>query len=134
MGLKVPPNVRLHFNVDHGKANNILGFSRFMVLPLAGSDVPCGHVTLVAAMYLKKAMVITNSMGVADYVQDQVNSLLVPVADPDTLAERIRELWINPQRAQQLGMAGYRFALASCSEQQIIDHLREVLVAYGLPA
>jgi hypothetical protein len=54
-GLKVPPNVRLHFNIPNGHANNILAYSRFMVLPLVGSDVPCGHVTLVAAMYLKKA-------------------------------------------------------------------------------
>ena len=37
-------------------------------------------------MYLKKAMVITNSLGVSDYVQDGVNSLLVPVGDADALA------------------------------------------------
>ena len=133
-GLKVPPNVRLHSNVSHGKANNILAFSKFMVLPLAGSDVPCGHVTLVAAMYLKKAVIITNSLGVADYVADGVNSLLVPVADPDVLAQRIRELWTDPRRAEQLGMAGHDFALTNCSEKQIIDHLRQVLLAYGLPA
>ena len=133
-GLKVPRNVRLHFNVGLGKANNILAFSRFMVLPLAGSDVPCGHVTLVAAMYLKKAMVITNSLGVADYVEDGGNSLLVPVADVDALALRIRGLWNDPGRAQQLGTAGYEFAISKCSEEQIIHHLRQVLLAYGLPA
>jgi glycosyltransferase involved in cell wall biosynthesis len=133
-GLKVPRNVRLHFNVGLGKANNILAFSRFMVLPLAGSDVPCGHVTLVAAMYLKKAMVITNSLGVADYVEDGGNSLLVPVADVDALALRIRGLWNDPRRAQQLGTAGYEFAISKCSDEQIIHHLRQVLLAYGLPA
>ena len=132
-GLKVPPNVHLHFNVPRGRANNILAFSRFTVLPLVGSEVPCGHVTLVAAMHLKKAMVVTNSAGVADYVFEGVNSLLVPVGDVDALATRIRELWADPARADQLGAAGLAFAKAKCSEQPIIDHLRLVLASYGLP-
>jgi glycosyltransferase involved in cell wall biosynthesis len=132
-GLRVPPNVRLHHLIPNGKANNILAFSRFMVLPLAGTDVPCGHVTAVAAMYLKKALVITNSQGVSDYVQDGFNSLLVPVGDAAVLAERIRALWNDPQRADQFGTAGLAFARANCSEQQIIGHLRTVLQEYGLP-
>jgi glycosyltransferase involved in cell wall biosynthesis len=133
-GLKVPPNVRLHFNIPNGHANNILAYSRFMVLPLAGSDVPCGHVTLVAAMFLKKAMIISNSMGVSDYVDHGVNSLSVPVGDVDALALRIRELWDDPRRSRQLGEAGHSFATRNCSENSIINHLKKVLLDYGLPA
>ena len=47
-------------------------------------------------MHLGKAMIISNSQGVSDYVQDGVNSLLVPVGDPTALAARIRELWNDP--------------------------------------
>ncbi len=132
-GLTVPPNVRIHFNIPRGQAGNILAFSRFMVLPLAGSEVPCGHVTLVAAMYLKKAMIITNSKGVSDYVEDGVNSLLVPVADVEALAMRIRELWNAPARAEQMGIAGCEFATKNCSEEQTIDHVRRILHEFGLP-
>ena len=39
-GLDVPSNVRLHFNLPVGRTNNILKFSRFMVLPLAGWKFP----------------------------------------------------------------------------------------------
>jgi glycosyltransferase involved in cell wall biosynthesis len=132
-GLEVPPNVRLHFNVPSGRANNILAFSRFMVLPLAGSDVPCGHVTLVAAMHLKKAMIISNSLGVSDYAQDGVNCLLVPVGDAAALAFRIRELWNDPPRAERMGAAGHSFASVNCSEEKILNHLKRVLRDFGLP-
>ena len=132
-GLEVPPNVRLHFNVPVGRANNILAFSRFMVLPLAGSEVPCGHVTLVAAMHLKKAMIITNSLGVSDYIQNGVNSLLVPVGDPTALAARIRELWNDPGRSERMGDAGQSFAAVNCSEEHVVSHLRRVLLDFGLP-
>jgi glycosyltransferase involved in cell wall biosynthesis len=132
-GLEVPPNVRLHFNLPIGRTNNILAFSRFMVLPLAGSQVPCGHVTLVAAMHLKKAMIISNSQGVSDYVQDGVNSLLVPVGDATALASRIRELWNDPGRCERMAAAGQGFAAVNCSEEPIVNHLRRVLLDFGLP-
>lgn len=133
-GLKVPTNVRFHFNVPRGRTNNIVAFSRFMVLPLTGTKVPCGHVTLVAAMHLKKAMIISDSLGVSDYVQDGVNSLLVPVGDPTALASRIRELWNDPERAERIAAAGQTFAAVNCSEDQIVNHLRQVLIDFGLPA
>ena len=44
--------MRLHVAIPYPRAMNILQHSRFMVLPLKGSAVPCGHVTLVAAMLL----------------------------------------------------------------------------------
>jgi glycosyltransferase involved in cell wall biosynthesis len=132
-GLKVPPNVQVQSNVPRDVANNILAYSRFTVLPLAGADVPCGHVTLVAAMYLKKAMIVTRSSGVADYVHEDVNGLLVPAGDVDALAALIRDLWNDPSRCERLGSGGRAFAQAHCSEAQMIEHLKRVLLAYGLP-
>jgi glycosyltransferase involved in cell wall biosynthesis len=133
-GLTIPANIRLHFNIPSGWANNILAHSRFMVLPLSAQDVPCGHVTLVAAMHLRKAMIISRSMGVSDYVQDGVNSLCVPVGDADALAQRIGELWNNRRLADELADAGHAFALRNCSEDSIKSHLKKVLLDYGLPA
>ncbi len=132
-GLRVPPNVRLHYLIPAGRANNILKFSRFTVIPLTGEDVNCGHVTMVSAMYLKKAMVITNSLGISDYVHDGVNGLLVPAGDPDAMAKQIHDLWNDTRRADQLGAAGFAFARANCTEKHIIDHLKKVLMEYGLP-
>ncbi len=133
-GLTVPANVRLHFNIPSARANNILAHSRFMVLPLSAQDVPCGHVTLVAAMHLRKAMIISRSTGVSDYVQDGVNGLCVPVGDADALAQRIGELWSNRRLACELADAGHAFALRNCSEDSIKSHLRKILRDYGLPA
>ena len=53
IGLDIPENVIVHRNLPLSATMNILGHSRLMALPLVGSDVPCGHVTLVAAMHLE---------------------------------------------------------------------------------
>ena len=70
----------------------VLYHSRFMVLPLINSKVPCGHVTIVAAMHLGKAMVVTSSSGVADYVTDDENAVTVPPNDVDAMASAIQRL------------------------------------------
>lgn len=133
-GLSPPSNVSLHFNVSKGTANNILKFSRFMVLPLDSSQVPCGHVTLVAAMFLGRAMIVSGSAGVADYVRDDENALLTPVGDAAALAQRIRALWEDPARRDRMGAAGLAFAREHCSEASVMAHLRRVLTDFGLPS
>ena len=130
--LIVPPNVRLRVNLPPGDANNILRFSRFMVLPLIGSEVPCGHVTIVAAMRMSKAFIITASRGVQDYVQDGVNCLTHDANSVDSLAARIRELWDQPQRCTMIGQNGRRFAEEYCSEESIKYHLDRVLKEFGV--
>ena len=122
----------MHVDRPLGEANNIIKFSRFMVLPLAGSDVPCGHVTLVTAMFLGRAMVITNSSGVDDYIQEDVNALTCEAKSPEALAARIRALWNDPERSARLGAGGRRFAETHCTEASMKENLDRVLREFGV--
>jgi len=130
--LSIPPNVKVMVNIDEAHAMNILKYSRFMVLPLKGSEVPCGHVTLVAAMHLGKAFVITNSSGVSDYVFHNYNGVTCEPFAPDALAEAIRTLWNDAARCQQLGKNGRQFAEEHCSEELGPKHLQHLLFRENL--
>jgi glycosyltransferase involved in cell wall biosynthesis len=132
IGLDPPGNVHVFTNIPYTDAMNVLAHSEFMVLPLASSEVPCGHVTLVAAMHLGKAFVITNSQGVADYVKHGENALAVPHADSGALAQAIEELWGAPERARTMGHRGLEFAQQFCSEARAVRHLRSTLVELGV--
>jgi glycosyltransferase involved in cell wall biosynthesis len=131
-GLDVPPNVRLHVAIPYPRAMNILQHSRFMVLPLKGSEVPCGHVTLVAAMHLGKTMIITNSNGVADYIQDDVNGVTCEAFSPDALAGAIRALWNDRDRCRRLEETGQRFADENCTEDKAYSYVHNLFAARGL--
>jgi glycosyltransferase involved in cell wall biosynthesis len=102
-GLNPPSNVVVHTSLPFGKTMNVLLHSRFMVLPLAGSEVPCGHVTLVAAMHLGKAFVITDSTGVRDYVRNGENALTVSPGSVESLVAATRRLWEDPVFCARLG-------------------------------
>ena len=126
--LSIPSNVKVLVNLPATHTMNILKHSRFMVLPLVGAEVPCGHVTLVAAMHLGKAFVITNSRGVSDYVFDDYNALTCKPFRSDDLAEAICALWNDPRKCQQLGENGRQFAEKHCSEESAQQSLQELLL------
>lgn len=131
-GLDIPPNVTVHTNLPLGQTMNILMHSRFMVLPLLHSEVPCGHVTIVAAMHLGKAFIITDSEGVSDYVQDGYNAVTVPSHSTAALIEATQRLWSAPVLCKSLGENGRRFAKQECTEERVVRHFRGWLKATGL--
>jgi glycosyltransferase involved in cell wall biosynthesis len=133
VGLKIPPNVKVLVNAPFGEAMNILLHSAFTVLPLAGSTVPCGHVTLVCAMHLAKAVVATDSAGISEYILPGNNGVLCEVSSADSLAQAISKLWINPAEIARLSENNRQFGIENCSEVRIRSDLAAVLAAWDIP-
>jgi glycosyltransferase involved in cell wall biosynthesis len=131
-GFDIPPNVFILTNLPLGNTMNILKYSRLMVLPLLHSEVPCGHVTIVAAMHLGKAMVVTDSEGVRDYVRDGFNALTAPARSAPALAEIIQRLWSDADLRRRLGENGQAFAARECTEERTVEHFTCVLAEKGL--
>jgi glycosyltransferase involved in cell wall biosynthesis len=131
-GLIVPQNVLTFQNLPDGLAMNVLFYSRFMVLPLADFNIPSGHVTLVAAMHLGKAVIVTDALGVRDYIRNGENAVTVPVASVVDLVIKISQLWNDTEFCARLGESGQHFAARECSEECITRHFRDWLVAKRL--
>jgi len=112
---------------------NILRYSAFTVLPLPNSSVPCGHVTLVCAMHLRKAIVATDSLGISDYVLPGVNGVLA--------SRRMRRAWrmklpvCGQIRRRSLASAktAQRYGAENCSEARIRSDLAAVLTDWQIP-
>lgn len=126
-GLALPPNVSVYTDISFGRAMNVLAHSRFMALPLINSEVPCGHVTVVAAMHLAKAFVITASSGVRDYVRNGENGVTVTAGSVAELAAAIERLWEDPNLCVTMGRAGQHFAARECSEEHAVAQLHKWL-------
>ena len=123
----LPSNVEVRASIPLRDATNIVANCRFMVLPLQGEHVPCGHVTLVAAMHLSKAIIATASSGIADYIHDGVNGRLAAASDHVKLGALIAELLDSPEECRRLGEAGQRFAQQHCSEDNAVDFFLRVI-------
>lgn len=126
-GLPVPENVKIYANIPFSHAQNILHHSRFMVVPLRDNQVPCGHVTLVNGMFSRKAMIVTESEGVLDYIQNCRNGVFVAPKAVNDLARVIEELWTDSAKTDALAEAGNQFAKANCTERTAVKYLENYL-------
>jgi len=133
IGLEVPKNVKAIVNAPFEQAMNIMKYSAFTVLPLSGSTVPCGHVTLVCAMHLAKTVVATDSAGIYDYVRSGYNGLLSEPFSPDDMVKVIAKLWADPDQVARLGENNHRFGAEYCNLDRMQSDLAAVLTHWGIP-
>jgi glycosyltransferase involved in cell wall biosynthesis len=127
VGLMPPSNVAVRCNIPNPVAMRLLRESRGMILPLPDATIPVGHVTLVAAMLLGKASVVTDSEGVRDYTGAPAHVLSCPPGDPAALAAAMQRLWNDDALARELGQRARAFAQRHCSEKAAIEQLRRLL-------
>jgi glycosyltransferase involved in cell wall biosynthesis len=130
----VPENVKVLTNVPLADAMNVLAHSMFMVLPLRDSTVPCGHVTVVSAMHMGKAILCTDSTGLSDYLIDGSNAEFFSPKNPRQLAEKIERLFSDPLLCQRLGTFAATFARRHCSEDSTTAYFRRYLENNGISA
>ena len=128
----LPDNVVLRVNIPTAQAMNLLAHSRFMVLPMRDAEVPCGHVTVVSAMHLGRAVLATDTVGLHDYLRPEDNAVLVPPRDPVALARQMERLWAEPATCRRLGQAGQRFARLHCTEDAVVALFQRRMQALGL--
>jgi glycosyltransferase involved in cell wall biosynthesis len=126
-GLAVPANVTVRLKIPLAEAQAVIRRSRFTVLPLLHAQIPCGHVTMVTAMFCSRAILATESSGISDYLTSGQNGLTVPPEDPAALATAIEKLWNDPETAIRLGNNGREFALAHCTEARTINYVRDLI-------
>ena len=131
LGLNIPNNVKIYTNIPLSQAHNILANSEFMALPLKDSKVPCGHVTIVSSMFFHKSIVITNSLGVQDYIIDDKTGLFCEPKNADDLSEKIQSLWDDPAKNTKLSEAGLAFAHEHCTEKTAINYFADFLKKYS---
>jgi len=124
-GLTLPPNVTVYENLPEPETFNIMQHSQLTIVPLKNSETPCGHVTIVAAMYLGVPVLITDSQGINEYIQDGYNGL--KFSSIPSLVQAIENLWSRPEKCKELGNNGKIFASTNCTENNVIQHLKNYL-------
>ena len=88
-----------------------------VVLPLHPSTHAGGITTLLEAMSSGRAIVVSNSPGLGDYLQDGKTCYVVPPGDPVALRKAIERLLADHVLRKTLGANARRFVVENCSPQ-----------------
>lgn len=108
----------VHFLGFQKQVPEILAAADFFLMPSRYEGFP---IALLEAMALGKPIIAAAVNGIPEALRDGSNGLLIPADDPGALAEALRVLLSDPERARRLGLAAqetYRekFTLERCCE------------------
>jgi glycosyltransferase involved in cell wall biosynthesis len=102
-GLPLPRGVRTIPFSPLEKLKQYIASSLFVILPLPYRAHAQGQVSLLGSMALGKAVIVTKTPGVIDYVKNGENALLYELANSFDLKEKIEFLLNNPSEIERLG-------------------------------
>jgi glycosyltransferase involved in cell wall biosynthesis len=114
-GVEIPENVKVFCDVPREEALNILKHSQFMALPLEDNDTSCGHITIVSAMFCRKAIVATGSSGIADYFPVGYDAPQPAAGDVASWVVALQAMAGDLERRERCADTGEQFAHQYCS-------------------
>ena len=124
----LPPNVTAA-PVPEERFFELLRNARAVVVPLADrDDRTAGQQTYLNAMALGKAVIVTDSPGVREYVEDGRTGIVVPPGDPAALVQALR--WVldpsNADEVDRMRKAAAETARTTFSPERYADALLAV--------
>jgi glycosyltransferase involved in cell wall biosynthesis len=104
-----PPNVTIRQDLSYAALRTLYDNASLVVVPLqAGTLYAAGANGLLEGMAMGKAVILTETPGLRDYVRQGETSRIVPCTDPRALADEIRRLQGSRTDAQRLGREARR--------------------------
>jgi glycosyltransferase involved in cell wall biosynthesis len=97
-----PPNFEIR-QLDYLTLREAYSHAALAVVPLLPADFQAGVTTLLEAMAMGRAVVVSGTDGLRGLVEDQVTALTVPPGDAQALQEAVAGLLSSPRERARLG-------------------------------
>lgn len=109
---------------DAGKIQALtwLHHARFAVMAFDTDQLPGAFTTLIHGMFLGTPAVVSNCLGMRDYIAHGENGLIVPHRDEQSLRDAIGNLWNDPARVSAFAENGRQRAARLHSLNAAADH------------
>ena len=105
-GLAVPAGVEVLGYVERDRYRQLLGRARVVAVASRPVVYPSGQSVLLEAMAMGRAVVVTATAALGEYVVDGVTALAVPAGDPTALRQAVLEAAGDDALRARLGVAG----------------------------
>ena len=133
----LPPNVSAR-GYSYRELRDLYASSQFVVVPLYENDFQAGVTTVLEAMAMGKAVIVTRTSGQRDVIEHNVNGVYVPPGDVLALRDAIVSLLERPEEAARLGDNARRTIESAMSldlwAHRIADVVRDVGKRYARPS
>lgn len=127
VNITIPDNVTVHQHVPFEFAAALIAHADAMILPLRGSEVPCGHVTAVMAMHLGVPLIATDSIGLHDYLSQNDTAVLFNAGDVNALKQCMESFLDDSTHLKSCADRAFAFAQNYCVEERTIEYFQKYI-------
>jgi glycosyltransferase involved in cell wall biosynthesis len=99
----IPDNVEIARHFSQRELRELYARCRFVVLPLFNVNYAAGVTATLEEMAMERAVIVTRSEGILDYIIDGETGIVVNNGDVEALRDAIRDLSAHPEEARRLG-------------------------------
>jgi glycosyltransferase involved in cell wall biosynthesis len=122
-----------HGFADYRKLRDLYSRASVVVVPLVETDFQAGVTTVLEAMAMGKAVVVTSTRGQSDVVCDGLTGISVRPGNPVDLRNAVRYLLDSPGERRRLGWAARQAVIDGFSVEAYADclagHLADLALA-----
>jgi hypothetical protein len=120
-------HIELHADLSFERCLACIRDSAFSAVMLNDDQRGAGHITMVAAMMLGKAQVVSDAQVISDYVESPTHALKIPIGDSRAAAQAFRHLMDETGMCQDMARSAQSHALTHYSNSAISGHVRSVV-------
>ena len=99
----VPKNSTIAGRLSRAELKRLYAQSQFIVLPLYDVPYSAGATAVLEAMCMGRAVIVSRSRGILDYVIDGETGVLVNPGDVAAMRAAIQDLLAHPEKARRMG-------------------------------
>ena len=126
-GLPMPPNVRVQAGLSEDACRDLCQRARLSIVPLKNLETAAGQVTVVEGMMSGRPVISTRSVGTVDYVEPDVDGVLVDAGDTVDLRRQIERLWNDAAARRSMCVAARNSALRKFTFRAVAEQLETIL-------
>lgn len=127
VGLDVPPEVTLYYDISHEHYLRLLRDSSIVVVPLHKTERSIGQTVLVEAMTYGKPIICTKVSGTLDYVDDGITGIFYEPYNHEELKMYITKLYHDDSLRKVLSENAFRKAQAMFSKEHYSTEMLNIM-------
>jgi glycosyltransferase involved in cell wall biosynthesis len=119
--------VTVQSHISYTNLRMLYANARLVVVPLFDVDYAAGSNTVLESMAMGKALIVSRTRGIKDYVVDDETGVNVTSGDPVALREVILDLWNNPRKLDRLGSNARQAVLDRMNIDRYVDGVVQIM-------
>lgn len=120
-------NAEVVRNIPYTLLRSLYARARLVVVPLNNVCYAAGSNTILEAMAMGKPVVVTNTPGIREYIQDGETGLFVSPGDSTLLRETILSLWDDEPTQRRLGANARQAVEEKMNLWIYVDHVTRIM-------